>query len=158
MQDKQSVSFRKHLFWDGFQDIAVIFLKRTDLWDIMIHPPVAPQDWFELLARKFLPTFTKMLAISLSINRFPKIRILDEAEITYHTFPSRKQCWRQLKPVLRRHRWVDHYIYKIRPFKKNQTYIFGLILQKEKRSFLPAADISPDGSDSLMVKSAGTVS
>ena len=32
-----------------------------------------------------------MLVISLSINRFPKIRILRWAEITYSTFPSRKR-------------------------------------------------------------------
>ncbi len=31
---------------------------------------------------------TKMLVISLSINRFPKIRMLRWPEITYYTFPS----------------------------------------------------------------------
>ena len=36
-------------------------------------------------------SYTKMLVISLSINRFPKIRILRWAEITYYTFPSRKR-------------------------------------------------------------------
>ena len=40
---------------------------------------------------KISPTFIKMLAISLSIKRFPKIRILRWAEITYYPFPSRKR-------------------------------------------------------------------
>ena len=39
----------------------------------------------------FLHTLTKMLAISLSINRFPKIRMLREAEMAYYAFPVGKQ-------------------------------------------------------------------
>ena len=33
-----------------------------------------------------------MLAISLSINRFAKIRMLREAEMAYYPFPARKHC------------------------------------------------------------------
>ena len=39
----------------------------------------------------FYFVFTKMLLISLSINRFPKFRILRWAEITYCPFPVRKR-------------------------------------------------------------------
>ena len=46
--------------------------------------------FFCTLEQKYI-VFTKMIVISLSINRFPKIRILRRAEITYYPFPSRKR-------------------------------------------------------------------